>query len=327
MESQNDAFFRSRFSWGFALCLLLGCTTMKDAQPPLASKNEMPQKPPLAPDATLLEADRLTQIRDFPAVQTLLLHYEARDSLAKLWQRWLLGQALMERGGVEQGFALLEANYQDLRDHAEGWSPDAFRVAARSLKKLGWYYRQKGEFERAYTIHHLQYLFLCQYGSAEDRHDALISLDFDSFELKQSFASEHWLREALAVAAAIPDELSRTKALATSWNNLSDTLRLQKRWIEAVQAGLESQTHWRTWDQSNASKERREIWALLQTADVYKNWSEHLQAADPKAAKDKFRLAREQAMAANVLKAQLTLDAAEEKDFEARLTPYLQAIR
>ncbi len=273
-----------------------------------------------APDESLKEAEQLSLHKDYEAVQKLLVPYQATNPRAKLWQRWLLGQALMERGALEPGFELLEANYRDLRDASAGWDADAYRVAARSLKKIGWYYRQKKEFERAYTYHHLQYLYLARFGSPDEIHDALISLDFDSYELQQAYASEHWLREALRVGETIEEDLPRTKALATTWNNLSDTLRIQKRWTEAAQAGLESQNLWRVWDASNGAKDRRELWALIQTASIYGDWATSLD--DPTEATNQFNQAHELARTASLLAAKLQLDVAEQAEIDSRLKIY-----
>lgn len=296
---------------------LLACSTLpepgtSEGQPsPYAAGDSLAAPQPLA------AVEDLFQEKKYEAAARALDRFRAQNRSEEIWQRYYLGQAQIELGARELGLKTLEKNYALLQKNAEELSSDERRVAARSLKKIGQYYRQKKDLAKAYTFHHLQYLYLQRWGSAAELHDVLLSLDVDSYELGNFFASEHWLRESLKVAEAIQDPLLRSRALAMSSNNLADTLRLERRWPEAVEMIEASRGHWRSYDQQKAS-EHRELWSILQAADIYRAWAEALRK-EPEEARDKGQLARQQAEEALILAENLSLNAADRAELEARV--------
>lgn len=296
-----------------------GCATLPSAAGE-GAKSPYAEVESLSAPEVLRPAELLMAEKKYQEAARWLDRFRPEGVREEIWQRYFLGQAQMELGSRELGLKTLERNYALLQKMAgdEALSSEEKRIAARSLKRIGQYYRQLKQYEKAYTYHQLQYLYLKRWGSAAELHDALLSLDVDSYELSNTFASEHWLLESLEVARYISDPLLRSRAQAMSTNNLADTLRMQRRWPEAIALIQQSREHWRNYESLQKGAEHRELWAILQTAEIYKDWAADLKA-EPEEARAKGELAREQAEEALSLAANLKLDAAEQADLSARV--------
>ncbi len=233
------------------------------------------------PAGALQDGAKYLEAGQFKDVIKILSPMQAVTPMEKAWHRLLLGQAYFEIGATEKALRLLLANYEELRDARPATEPDRSRILARSLKKLGAYYRDIQDYEKAYTYHQLQWLYMRRVGSLADRFDALISLDVDAALLRNYFASEQWLREALLVAQQMPEGLDRQRSLIIVWNNVAISLTELLRFQEADAAARESRRISQLYDSASGKKEFREIWALAQEAEVYGAWARFTEAKNP----------------------------------------------
>lgn len=271
----------------FLLTLLLAACEPMDqdyASTPSVDASPLPTAA-VPPDGPLLEASLSLEAGNAKEVVRKLSALQTATPIERAWHRLLLGQAWFELEAPEKALRLLTANYEELRDARPGPDPTLSRVLARSLKKLGTYYRDRNQMEEAYTLHQLQWLYMRRFGSLSERHDALISLDVDAGLLRNYFASEQWLREAQLIASQMPEGPDRQRALIITWNNLSVSLQEMLRFQEAEAAVKESRLLSQTYDAKSGRGEFREIWALARWADVLGAWGLYQETADVKAAK------------------------------------------
>jgi hypothetical protein len=229
----------------------------------------------------------------------ILSAMQAVTPLEKAWQRLLLGEAYLEIGASEKALHYLLANYEELRDARPAPEPERSLVLARSLKKLGTYYRNKADYEKAYTLHQLQWLYMRRLGTPADRFEALLSLDADAAALRNYFASEQWLREALLLAQSMPEGLEKQRSMIRVWNNVALSLGELVRFTEAQAAARESRRISKLYDAATERREFREIQAAARQADVHQAWARFTEAKNP--AESKPLYAQAQALAREAL--------------------------
>ncbi len=283
-------------SAGALVCLLCGlcsCVTEDSEYAAYPSLDVSPVAEGLeAPAGVLQEAARNLDKGDAKAVARQLSVMQPQNPLEQAWQRLLLGQAWLELGAYDKAYRLLQANYEELRDQRPAPDPTLMRVLARSLRKLGVYYRDKQDPVGAYAVHQLQWLYMKRVGSLKERFEAAISLDVDAALLRNYFASEQWSREALQTALQMPEGLDKHRSLMITWNNLSATLHELLRFQEADAAARESLRLSLIYDQKQKPSEYRQVLALAQLADVHSAWAQYQETKEPAKAKASYDKAR-----------------------------------
>jgi len=295
----------------------------QQTEPEYASQPSLDTSPApeaaLPPEGALREAATDLEAGDSKAVARKLGAMQPTSPMEKAWHRLLLGEAWMDMGVQEKAVRLLLANYEELRDARPAPEAALSRILARSLKKLGTYYRDKQDFVEAYTLHQMQWLYMRRVGSLKDRHEALISLDIDAALLRNFFASEQWLREALQVALQMPEGEDRKRSLLITWNNLSASLQELIRFPDAEAAARESRRLSKVYDLSNQNREFREVWALAQLADVLSAWGQYLETKDPKESRPTYAKAESLAIEAVMLAEQQGLSGENRAVLEQRM--------
>ncbi|WP_141734240.1 hypothetical protein [Oligoflexus tunisiensis] len=303
-----------RMCLGFLfLNVIGGCQPVEQKSTPQPGLDVSPVPGPAVPPAGVLQAAEQSLENGQPREVVRNLHaLKVSTPRERAWHRFLLGEAYLDIGAVDKGHRLLLANYEELRDARPAAEPEVMRVLARSLKKLGAHYRDRRDYERAYTLHQLQWLYMRRVGNLLDRFDALISLDVDAALLRNYFASEQWLRQALLIAQQMPEGLDRQRSQIIIWNNLSLSLSELLRFPEAEAAAGESRRISQLYDPASSKKEYREVWAIAQQAEVFAAWARYTEAKNPAESRplyakaqgfaiEALALADKQAMAAGVL--------------------------
>ncbi len=308
---------------GSLLCCSFYLGGCQQTEPDYASQPSLDTSPApeaaIPPEGALRDAAGDLEAGDAKAVARKLGAMQPVSPMEKAWHQLLLGEAWMELGAQAKAVRLLQANYEQLRDARP--APDAAlsRILARSLKKLGTYYRDRQELGEAYTLHQMQWLYMRRVGSLKDRHEALISLDVDAALLRNFFASEQWLREALQVALQMPEGEDRRRSLIITWNNLSASLQELIRFPEAEAAARESHRLSKVYDQGNQHREFREVWALAQLADVLSAFGLYLETKDPKQSRPTYDKAKALAIEAVMLAEQQGLSGEDRAALEQRM--------
>jgi hypothetical protein len=290
-----------RLGLGFIIsCMAWACEPMESEYAPQPTLDVSPAPGPAMPPSDVLKAaEKSLEAGQSREVVRMLHNLKVDSPLEKAWHRLLLGEAYFDIGAMDRAHQLLLANYEELRDARPTLDPEVMRILARSLKKLGITWRDRRDYEKAYTLHQLQWLYMRRVGNLSERFDALISLDVDAALLRNYFASEQWLREALLVAQQMPEGLDKQRAQILIWNNLSLTLSELLRFPEAEAAIRESRRIAQLYDAASPSQEYREIWAIAQQAEVYGAWARYTEAKNP--AESRPLHARAQAFAIEAL--------------------------
>jgi hypothetical protein len=313
-----------RLGWMIGLLLLVaGCETVKQnyAAPPGLEASPQPEEltappGPLRDAAKKAEAGQSREvIRDLSALQP-------KTPMEKAWHRLLLGEAYFAIGATEKAVRLLLANYEELRDGRPAPEAERSRVLARSLKKLGIYYRDREQYETAYVLHQLQWLYMRRFGSLGDRFDALISLDVDAALLRNYFASEQWLREGWNVTQAMPEGLDRQRSQIIISNNLALSLSELLRFQEAEAAAHESRRLSQLYDAASGKKEFREVWAVAQTAEVHGSWARFTESKNPAESRPLYQKAQALAIEALALAEKQGMDETAQARLEQRMRRY-----
>jgi tetratricopeptide (TPR) repeat protein len=152
-----------------------------------------------------------------------------------------------------------------------------------SLKKIGWICRQNQEYEKAYYYHQVRFEYLKLQTSHLDLHDACISLDIDSFYLKDLRLCKLWLNTSLQHAKLINNPIDQTKALAMSYNNLSGTYSEMGLFKESLEFIDQSLDHWMKYEAYCGTEENRVVWAYFAVAEVFYKWQTLLQSQNERA--------------------------------------------
>lgn len=225
---------------------------------------------------TLVEQDSLIAAHG----QLLILSY--MNALTQMWQHYVLGLVEFKAEEYAQGLTEFQTvvDYARTRNAASD-SSIYFRLSAKSLKKIGWYQRKQKEYEKAYGSHAQAFLLYERFGSAEEIHDALISLDVDADLMGDPVLSETALNLSVSAARKITDDKKRFKALGMTHNNLTFALQKQGRYLEAEDAILKSVDYWKQFETLAGTAEHRVMWAWFGVGDMYETWAKALGAGDP----------------------------------------------
>jgi len=232
--------------------------------------------------------------QDYGEALERLEEFEPEEGADRDWAGYLRGLGLL---GVRE----LDDAYESFRSTAERITAtaraeleaDRYRIAAKCLKKMGWYHRRGDGHARAYAYHSMEYELVGEHGSAMEEHDAALSLDVVAYQLRMPQISRGWIERSIDAAAEIDGEAERHKALGISWNNLAGTLCDLGEFERAAEAGNESLDQWRAYEQLEGREENRIVWANHIFGDVYKRWGDHLLGeGDDGEARKKLEVAR-----------------------------------
>jgi hypothetical protein len=303
--------------------LVVACESMKQNYAAPSNLEASPQAdavmPPMGP---LRDAANKAEAGQSREVIQVLSPLQPETPMDKAWHRFLLGEAYFAIGATEKAVRLLLANYEELRDARPAPEPERSLILARSLKKLGAYYRDREQHESAYTLHQLQWLYMKRFGSLMDRFDALISLDVDAALLRNYFASEQWLREAWNVTQHMPEGLDRQRSQIIISNNLALSLSELLRFQEAESAARESRRLSQLYDAASTKKEFREVWAVAQEAEVYGAWARFTESKNPAESRPLYQKAQALAIEALALAEQRGMDDAAQAKLEQSMKRY-----
>lgn len=267
--------FRRRFVHGFvagALLLSGWNSPAKERQHIMGSLTSKAQGVLAPPNAELGVVESLLQQNSLDQAFQALSRVSPKNEYEEAWLHYLRGWIHFERKEFDEGLAAFLAPYNRFRSAPDGATDEYFRLVGKCLKKVGWYYRNKKESDRAYAYHSIEYQYLSRFGSPEEIHDAAISLDVDAYFMGDSVLSEMWLRESIAVAERIEEERARSSALGMSWNNLAGTLTQLRRFSEAEIAIRTSLGHWEKFEFLTGTSGFRVAWAYFGIGDVYETW-------------------------------------------------------
>lgn len=219
----------------------------------------------------------------------VLLRVDRLTPLDHAWHDYLSGLAFI---GLER-FGDADEALQKARTHLAPLSEDntAKRLLSRVERKLGLVQRKLKNYEKSLDVHY-EALELAQlYGSAEEEHDCLISIDVDCWHLQRWSESERVLRQSLAVASQIKDPVARTRAMATSNNNLASTLAEVGNFEEAAEKAQTALADWTEWENMTGdTREFRSGWAHYALADIYLRWAGQIE--EPLEASNKRGMAK-----------------------------------
>jgi tetratricopeptide (TPR) repeat protein len=254
--------------------VLIASTTAIAARHPASSPPAGMAKPE---NRAIQEALDQIEKNNPDAAEKVLAAINPATPLDKLWKSYATGLALFEEKKPEEGYKFFIGIYDEVRATKTALPPETFRILGAALKKVGWYWREKKEFEKAYAFHEIEYNYYTRFGSALEIHDACISLDIDAFDLGDVRQSEQWLRTSLKAAAKISEPVDKSRSLGMSYNNLAETLYIQQRFEEAVSTIDLAFKYWSQYEKETGNtKEFRVAWAYFSIGDVYENWARFL---------------------------------------------------
>lgn len=226
------------------------------------------------------------------AALQLVAAYEGASEYDRHWADYIRGLALIATQKLDEGLAELLKPYAVLSSSpSTRRAPEQFRLIGKCLKKIGWYYRNKSEFEKAFAYHSIEYTLFEQHGSFAELHDAAISLDNDAYNMKNPLLDEYWIRKSIESGTQISDPKGRYAAVGMSYNNLAATLSDLGRFEEAEPASMASLENYETYENLAGTGENRVLWAYYGLADLYLNWAK---AIGPAGA-DRFTRLKEKA--------------------------------
>ncbi len=217
-----------------------------------------------------------------------------------VWHGYLQGLVAIGQGKLDSAEATLTkaaAKAKEISNEAE-----AGRLLSRVERKLGLIDRKRGHYNDSRKKHFIALDLAQRFGSAEEEHDCLISIDVDCYFLKDWAESERTLRQSIQVADQIVDPVARTRAQATSNNNLAGTLSELRNFDEAQERAQAALAAWEEWENmTGEKKDFRAGWAHYTLADVYLQWASHLAEANALEASNKRGMAKYELMIMSVL--------------------------
>lgn len=217
-----------------------------------------------------------------------------------VWHDYLTGLAQIGKNQLDSAEVTLTRAAEKTKEIQN--KPEAGRLLARVERKLGLIERQRGNYDLSRRKHYEALDLAQSFGSAEEEHDCLISLDVDCYYLQEWEESERTLRQSLEVAAQITDPVARTRAHATSNNNLAGTLAELHNFAEAQEKAQTALTLWEEWQtMTGKTEEFRVGWAHYTLADVYLQWAASLAESNALEASNKRGMAKYELMVMTVL--------------------------
>jgi tetratricopeptide (TPR) repeat protein len=240
----------------------------------------------------------------------VLLQVDLLTPLDHAWHAYLTGCAQIGNDEPETAAGELQRAKAGLAELSD--DPFANRLLSRVERKLGLIERKRGNYDESRKIHFAALDLAQRFGSAEEEHDCLISIDVDCWHLKDWTESERVLRQSLEVAAQINEPIARTRAQATSNNNLAGTLSELKNFEEAQEKANAALAAWTEWESMTGDKKDfRSGWAHYTLADVYLQWAANLEnklEASNKRGMAKYELILMQALAQEAKRPQADFD-------------------
>lgn len=240
----------------------------------------------------------------------VLLQVDLKTPLDHAWHAYLTGCAQIGQDEPESAVSELQRAKTELAELGD--DPVANRLLSRVERKIGLIERQRGNYDESRKIHFIALDLAQRFGSAEEEHDCLISIDVDCWHMKDWTESERVLRQSLEVAALITDPIARTRAQATSSNNLAGTLSELKNFEEAQEKANAALSAWSEWENMTGdTKDFRSGWAHYTLADVYLQWASSLEnklEASNKRGMAKYELILMQALAQEAKRPQADFD-------------------
>ena len=146
--------------------------------------------------------------------------------------------------------------------------PEALRLAALVLEKIGGMYRRQEQPGNAYRAHLAAYYLRREYGSLEELWETAVSLGIDADLARRYEDAEKWHRLAIELGASASDEPQRKQAIA--WANLASSFTNRGRHVEAVDAAGNARECWRSHDIGDIETARAEMhfgYALLKLGE------------------------------------------------------------
>jgi tetratricopeptide (TPR) repeat protein len=219
------------------------------------------------------------------------LQAELKGAADSVWKNYLLGLIEIEQGQLEAAESSLKTASEKTHEISDGALSN--RLLSRVTRKIGLIERKRGDYDASRRLHYTALDLAQKYGSPEEEHDCLISLDVDCYYLQDWSESERVLRESFDVAAQIVDPVARTRAQATSYNNLAGTLTELHNFEEALEKAQAALMSWEEWENMTGdAKGFRAGWAHYALADVYLAWAKSLAERDPLEASNKRGMAK-----------------------------------
>ncbi len=228
----------------------------------------------------------------------VLLRVDLKTPQDFIWNDYLRGQAMIGLGKLDSADALFGAARTKCLEIAD--AAERGRLESRVMRKQGLALRERLDYDGSRKLH-FEALDLAQrYGSLEEEHDCLISIDVDCWHMQDWAESERILRQSLETAAQITEPMARTRAQATSQNNLAGTLAKLHNFEEAVERGQTALTLWGEWEAMTGNHgDFRVGWAHYGLADIYIMWAGTMQ--DALEASNKRGMAKYELMIAHVI--------------------------
>jgi len=239
--------------------------------------SELPQGRLLPPTDELAEIQNALAEGDYDKAIERAEETTTQNPLQADWRDYLRGLIELGRGELDSAFGIFERTWKEIASAPdEDVDDQRRRLAAKCLKKMGWYHRRTEEVEQAYAYHSMEEQLADRHGSPTEHHDAALSLDVDAYHLGLPQMSRHWLEVSIEAAEQIDDEIGRHMALGMSWNNLAGTLCDVEAFAEAGDAADASVEHWSTYEELAGPEENRLVWAKHIVGDAYKRWGDYL---------------------------------------------------
>lgn len=220
--------------------------------------------------------------------------FEPGEGIERDWAGYLRGLGLLGARELDDAYESFRSTAERITSTAsDELEADRYRVAAKCLKKMGWYHRRGDGHARAYAYHAMEYDLIDSHGSALELHDAALSLDVVAYHLRTPQISRGWIERSIDAASEIDGEAARKKALGISWNNLTGTLCDLGEFEEAGRAAEKSLEHWRAYEELEGPEENRVIWAKHIFGDAYKRWGDSLvEEGEQQEGRQKLEVAR-----------------------------------
>lgn len=252
-----------------------------------------PKGPASAPTKSLRQAQVLIQKGEREDASDLLESLTPSSLLEESWIDYLKGVLFQKDSNDAAAITTFSHPYTLVKENP-GTKPDPslFRLVGLCLKKLAGFYKKAGDRDKAYFYHQLAYEYFLKWGSAEEVHDATLSLDGDSYAAGDFVLDEVWIRRGIEVTKEIDGEADRRRALGMSWTNLAGTLTRVNRFGEAVGAIEKSLGYWEKYEKAAGPAENQLVSAYFGVGNIYIEWAKALKAQNDGHYREKLQKAQ-----------------------------------